>query len=864
MTAVTETAGEAAATSPVSRLPLPLRFAARELRGGLRGFAVFIVCIALGVGAIAAVGSISRALVDGISEQGQTILGGDVSVSLVHRELPEGELAGLESLGEVSKIATLRAMARRPDGETQTLVELKAVDDAYPLVGELEVSGADTASGALAATDDTHGLLAEAGFAARLGIEVGDAVEIGNGRFTLSGIIEQEPDRLSDGGIGWGPRAIVSHEGLEASGLVQPGSLLRYTYRVLLDGVASDARVAQVAEGLESEFPDAGWRVRTRDNASPRLKESIDRFSMYLVLVGLTALIVGGVGVANAVTAYVERRREGIATLKSLGASRRVVFLTYLSAILILAAGAILIGLAFGAAAPPIAGLFLRDALPVTNYGPFPGELAKAALYGLLTALAFALWPLGIAREIPARALFQGRAQDQGAWPARWLTVLLAAVVLALCGLAILFAADRFLAAIIVGSAAAIFVALRLVAWGIMAGARALPRSGPLAWRMALTAIHRPGAVTPSAVLSLGLGLTLLVAVAQTDGNLTRQLTVSLPDRAPSFFFLDIPRNAAEDLRQTIEEVAPDATVEEVPMLRGRIVSLEGVPVSEIEPHPDAAWVLRGDRGLTYAETPPGNGEIVAGSWWPENYQGEPLVSFAAELAEQLGLEVGDRVEVNVLGRTIEARIANLRKVEWESLSINFVMVFSPNTFAGAPHMVLATASLSDAEERGGAEARLMREVTRDFPTVTMVRVREALNSINDIVRQLAWAIRGASGFTLLAGIVVLGGALAASHRHRIHDAVILKTLGATRGRLLWTYVLEFGLLGLVTAAFATIAGTIAAWAVVTFVMQLDFVVFPWVALAAATGALAVTIGLGLVGTWRVLGQRPGPWLRNE
>ncbi len=726
------------------------------------------------------------------------------------------------------------------------------------------MDGAADAAAALAPRGDRYGIVAERGLAARLGIGIGDTLEIGRQGFVLTALLDREPDRLSDGGIGWGPRAIVSHAALQKTGLIQPGSLVRYTYRVALPGRPSDSRVAEIAKRLEDQAPEAGWRVETRQNAAPRLKESIGQFTMYLVLVGLTALIVGGVGVANAVTAYVDRRREGIATLKSLGASRRVVFLTYLSAILGLAAGAILIGLAIGAAAPPLAGLFMPASLPIDSYGPFPAELAKAALYGLLTALAFALWPLGLAREVPARALFQGRGQDGGIWPARWLMALLAAVVLSLCGLAILFAADRFLAAILVGAAAVIFVVLRAVASGIMRLARAMPRRGPLAWRMALAAIHRPGAVTPSAVLSLGLGLTLLVAVAQTDGNLTRQLTVALPDKAPSFFFLDIARDQADAFRKAVETTAPGTQVEEVPMLRGRIVALKGTPVSEIEPPADAAWVLRGDRGLTYSETLPENAKLAEGTWWPKDYSGKPLVSFAAELGKELGLKVGDTISVNVLGRTIEAEIANLRTVDWESLSINFVMVFSPNSFAGAPHMVLATATVPDAAERDGSEAEMMRRVTTDFPTVTMVRVKEALNSINDVVRKLAWAIRGASGFTLLAGIVVLGGALAASHRHRIHDAVILKTLGATRGRLLSAYVLEFALLGLVTAAFAVLAGTLASWAVVSFVMKLDFVAFPWVALAAAAGALLVTIGLGLAGTWRVLGQRPGPWLRNE
>ncbi len=438
----------------------------------------------------------------------------------------------------------------------------------------------------------------------------------------------------------------------------------------------------------------------------------------------------------------------------------------------------------------------------------------------------------------------------------------LAVVLCTLAALAILLAFDRRLALYFVSGTIAAFIVLRLVALLIMWLARRAPRSRWVALRLAVAAIHRPGAVTPSVVLSLGLGLTLLVSIALIDGNLTRQLTMSLPDRAPSFFFLDIPRDDGERFRATVAEVAPDGMIEDVPMLRGRLVSLDGVPVSQIEPPADAAWVLRGDRGITYSDTLPANSTLISGDWWPSGYDGPPLVSFDAELAGLLGLEIGDSLDVNVLGRPITAEIANLRTVDWQSLSINFVLVFSPNTFAGAPHMILSTLTMpDDAGEE--AELAVMRAVTAAFPTVTSVRVKEALDSVNDIVRRLAWAIRAASGFTLVAGILVLAGALAASHRHRIHDAVVLKTLGAARARLVSAYVLEFALIGGATAVFAMIAGTVAAAIVVTQVMEMEFAFLPWIAFGAVALALVVTVGLGLAGTWRVLGRKPAAYLRD-
>ncbi len=846
-------------------LPTPLRFALRELRGGLKGFYVFIACIALGVAAIAAVGSVSRALQDGISEQGQTILGGDLAVSLIHREADREELELLESLGDVSRVATLRAMARRITGTSaQALVELKAVDDAYPLVGELTVAGGGNPSALLARDGETFGLLAEPAFAVRIGAEIGDEIQLGGGRFVLTGLIEREPDRLSSGGVGWGPRVMISVDALTEAGLSQPGSLVRWRYRIALPPPASDAQLQAATAEINARADQSGWRVRPRDDAAPGLAEQISRFSMFLTMVGLTALLVGGVGVANAVNAYLDSRRETIATLKSLGAPGGLVFRTYLIEMMLLTAVAMAIGLAIGAAMPWLVGSTLSSFVPVADAVPglYPGTLVQAAAYGALTALAFALWPLGRARDIPPTALYRDHVATAKAWPRRRYIAALGLIVALLIGLAVLLAFDTRLALYFVAGALGAFLILRIVAALVMALARRAPRIRSVALRLAIAAIHRPGAVTPSVILSLGLGLSLLATIALVDGNLTRQLTHNMPDRAPSFYFLDIPRADAQRFDAFVTERAPDGVLESVPMMRGRIVSLAGTSAADFDPPPDAAWVLRGDRGVTYADEAPDHSEVVEGEWWAPDYDGPPLVSLTADIAEAFGLEIGDEIEINVLGRPIRAEIANLRTVDWQSLSINFILIFSPNTFAGAPHMQLATITMPDGVGNE-SELALMRAVTEEFPTVTTVRVREALDSVSRLVERLTWAVRSASGFTLVAGVLVLAGALAASHRHRIHDAVVLKTLGAGRRRLVSAYALEFALLGLVTALFALAAGTLAAWIVVTQVMRLDFAFLPAVALIAVVAALTVTVGLGLAGTWRVLGRRPAQYLRE-
>lgn len=860
------TGARAGGASPgAPRFGTAFRFALREMRGGLKGFYVFIACIALGVGAIAGVGSLAGALGNGISAEGQAILGGDAAFTLIHREATAEERGALAEEGTVSEVATLRAMARDPDTLDQTLVEVKAVDDAYPLYGSLDLASGDALHDTIGPrTDGAWPVVVDPSLLATQDLSIGDTFALGEITARVADTIEREPDKLSSG-VGFGPRVMLTTEALRASGLVQPGSLVEWSYRVRGDdGTMDQAAIRRMVERVETAFPRAGWEIRTRQDAAPGLRNSIDRFAQFLTLVGLTALLVGGVGVANAVRSYLARKRATIASLRSLGARGAFVFRVYLFQITLLALVGIAIGLAFGAAIPPVAGFFLAGLLPVEQlFALFPGELALAALYGLLTALTFALWPLGSAHDVKPTALFRdGEGAAGRRLPRRGYLAATALAGAVLVALAVGLAYDPRIAGIYVAATLAAFVLLRAVGAGVMALARRAPRFPSAVVRLAVDNIHRRGALTPTVVLSLGLSLTLLVTLALIDGNLRNTLMSQLPDRAPSFFFVDI-QNAERDRFVTfLEEKAPDARVEVQPMLRGRIAAIDGVPAAEYEAAPEAEWVLRGDRGITYSAEPPENAVVTAGEWWEGDGGAVPQVSFADELARELGLSVGDTITVNVLGREIDTRLANFRTVEWESLSINFVMVFSPNAFRGAPHANLATLTWPDGAD-ADKEIALLKEISATFPTITAVRVKEALEAVNSVVSDLVLAIRAAAGVTLVASILVLAGTLAASHRSRIYDAVILKTLGATRGRIVAAFALEYTLLGLATALFGLLAGSLAAWFVLESLMDVDFALLPGAVLGAVAGALVVTVGLGLVGTWRALGEKPAPVLRN-
>ena len=841
-----------------------LRFALRDLRGGLDGLRIFLACIAIGVAAIVAVNSLARSLEDGLARDGRTLLGGDAAFSLIHRELSPDERGFLARHGELSDVANTRAMARNPAGDA-TLVDLKAVGPDWPRLGALELDPVVPVAQALEKRDGRYGAIVDDALLDRLGLKVGQSFALGNLDFDIRARVVAEPDRLGTG-IGFGARVLVSLDALGESGLVQPGALIRWTTRVLMGAQAAPASAAEVADFVakaKAKFPEAGWEVRSRGAVSPDLSRTLDRFGEFLALVGLISLVVGGVGVANAAQGFIERKRASLAILKALGASGAEAVALALVEFLAVALIGIAIGLVVGAAAPFLVAAIAAAALPYPlEPSVYPRELGLGALYGLLTALAFSIAPLGRAHDLPVSALFRDLVAEDRDRP-RWRYVGFALVAAAaLGGLAILASPQKSVAITVVVATAIALFALRYVAIAAMALARRAPRPPQVEARLALANLYRPGSPTPSVVISLGLGLAVIVALALVDVNMRGQLHPLAGGGTPNFYFLDVRNAEAEPFRKFLEGVAPGAKIVEAPMMRGRIVRIGDVAAADFRAKESAQWALEGDRGVTFASSPPPGSTIVAGDWWGADYQGPPLVSLEAEIADGLGLKVGDSLTVNVLGRNVTAKIANLRKVNWRSFAINFVLVFSPSTFKGAPYSLLVSAVLDD---KAGAkdELALMKAATQNFPTISTIRVREALDAIETLVGKLNTAIRWAASVALATSTLTLAGALATNRRARIADAVILKVLGATRGRLMAIFLLEYLTLGAATAVFGVGAGALAAYVIVARVMGFDFA-FDWPqALGSAIGGLVLTVGLGMASVWRILGLKPGEALRS-
>ena len=859
------TSDTAADIAAPRRLPLVLAIALRELRAGGNGFAVFVACIALGVAVITGVSGLGDAIRTSFERQGAALLGGDVTLARPHARATDAERVWLDTQGLLSEQANVRAMARRPDGAEQVLVEIKGVDERYPLVGQVQLSDGKSLADVVFKSD---AVALDPILLDRLNLKVGDRIQLGRSEHIIAATILAEPDKIADR-MTIGPRILIASKNLGPTGFIDPGSLVTWRYALNLKAAAAAAKGDRSVRALQAfrddanaALPESGFTIRDRRDPSPQVTKTLDRLRQFLTLLGLTALLVGGVGVANAVETYIDRRRAVIATMKSLGATARVIFNIHLAQVMLFAVLGTAIGLAVGAMVPSLISSVYADVLPIrTDLTINFGSLALASAYGLLVALVFTLWPLGRAEMIRPAVLFRDEVSQDGGWPPRRIIFATGLAIFALFGLAVVGAEAKMLAVyycLAVVGALAIFAGLgTALGWA----ARALPRPRRPELALALGDIGAPGGLTRSVVLSLGTGLSLLVAVALVDRSIVAELQDRVPVSSPNYFVLDISKSELPAFTDLVLKAAPGTEIHTAPMLRGRVIKIGDTPAEKAKSKPETSWVLNGDRGLTYADTVPEGSTVTEGQWWPADYAGPPLVSVEGEIARGLGLKIGDKVTVNVLGRNVEASIANLRDVKWESLALNFVFVFSSNTLQGAPHKVLATLTLPKAASLA-LEAGVARDIGKAFPATTAIRVKDAINQFSAVFLRIMTAIRVAGSITLAAGALVLAGALATAQRRRIKQAVILKTLGATRRRVLTTHYIEYGILAVCTALIATLVGGVCAWIVVAKVMKFEFTFGPMAVVQALGVALALVGLFGGLGTWRVLAARPVPYLR--
>ncbi len=748
----------------------------------------------------------------------------------------------------------MQAMAAT--GEAAAPVELKAVDDNWPLYGTATLVGGKT----IGAPPQGQAWVAQ-GAADRLAVKPGDAISVGTARLTVGGILDTEPDRLGEG-FQLGPTVIVRADVPAAAGLTAPGAMYRSKTNIAFAG----NRDPQAAEdALKAKFPAAGFEIRTRDRGAPGADRFVGRMGEFLTLVGLAALVIAGIGIGGGVSSYLDARRQGIATLKVLGATSSDISKIYALEIGAAALVGSIAGIAAGVAITPLLAKALEGLLPVGSGIAFaPGALLSALAYGLLVALVFAAPPLVRARHFPAMALMRERVSPLAADRAALVPVL--AGLAAIVALALGTARQPMLTAGFLGGAAGALALLALLGWAIRRGAARLPRPRDPLWRAALANLHRPGAATGTLVTALGFGLAAFVLLAAVQTSIDGTVARRVPAEAPDYFVLDLPKTQAAEFRSVVEREAPGSDVRTVPALRGAILAYgpkdRMIRVATLgDDLPEGAWALRGERGLTYADAvPPGN-TVTAGEWWPKDYSGEPQVSIDEDLADAIGLEVGDYLTIGVLGVERTARIASLRRIDWQSMGFNYVLVFSPNTLEDAPHNLAATIELP-AQDGNAPKSALLRSLVGAFPSSSVIETGPVLRQARDLLSQVGLATLAAASVAVLAGLAVLLGAIAAARAQRTYDTVVLRVLGASRRQVLLLALVEYGALALLLAGVALAMGLGAAWYVVTRLFEFEWLP-AWGSVFGVLGAgLALVIGFALVGVLPLLRARPAQALR--
>jgi len=836
---------------------LAFRLAYRELRTGPKGFGVFLGCLFLGVFAITAIGAFSEAARSGLLADAGALLGGDLEIRRVHRPLSATEFDFIKRYGSLSTVQEMRTMVSPLEGDgLPLLVELKAVDEGYPLYGDFKIKPSQSLKTALANDRGVFGAVVEENLLQRLNLTIGSSIRLGETTIEIRGRILREPDR-SIRPFTLGPRLLVSSDALAGTGLLQPGSLITYGYRLKLP---DNQQVEKVQNAIGDAFPDAGWRLRTWKQAAPRVRFFLDRMQTNLTLIGLCALLVGGLGVSGAVRGYLNGKIIHIATFKCLGSSVRLVFFSYLLQILFLGAVGAGLGLVCGSAVPFAAKELLGENLPLPlNPDIFPGVVATAALFGLLIALAFSLTSLGKARLTPPSVLFRGYAIGLPVKLDFPIKLIIAVVGIGLVVLALATSSDLRMARWFIMGAAGCFLLFRLMSSLVISAARRAPRSRFPSIRFGLANLHRRGSPAASTLFSLGIGLTALVIIALVQSNLESLVGETVPEEAPAFFFLDIQPQQTEEFETTVKQRGPSSEINRYPTLRGRITAIAGTPVDQAKIDPKVRWAVRGDRFLSYtSELPPGT-EISAGQWWPKDYQGPAKISLTADIATGFGIGVGDTLTINVLGQEIEAEIASLREVDWSTLKLNFAILFAPGTLENAPQTHIATVHLRQEDEQAVYSA-----VTRRFGNISVISTREILENVARTLDRIGGAFGGMAAVALLCGFLVLAGAVSADQHRRIHDAVIFKICGATRWDVLKAFCAEFLLLGLSAGLVSSLVGSLAAFGIIRGLMNTTFSFDLGIVLTTIASGVALTVLLGLLGTWKALGQKPSVHLRRE
>jgi putative ABC transport system permease protein len=922
----------------------------RETRAAWRHFLYFFVCIALGVGALVGIGLFAAKVERTVIREARALMAGDVDVRLTHALSQDGEtvLKSLASRGiasmHVSELVAMAAAVRPGQPQPTQIVELKAVEEGYPFYGtftldsdqplmQLLLPPADVCRtvhppsaqpdppptptkkikkgrrSGRPATPVTEqpclGAVVQEAFLIRMGLSIGDRVKIGNARFLLTGVIRKEPDRMASA-FSLGPRVMISRQGLAATGLIKPGSRVRERYLLRVPpAVPTDPLLQELRGRLARESP----RVISYRDAQPQIKRFLNQLARYLGLIGLTALFVGGIGVASTVQAFLREKLNTIAILKTLGADSRTVIHTYLLQSLSLGLVGSLAGVLLGIGLQGLLPLLLSTLLPLDASDLGTGlsglsvlPILKGIVLGTLTTLLFTLWPLLGIRDVRPALIFRrdvadehvGQAGGTRVMPLRFIRRRLMdwkqqaadadrlrlatafTVASGLAGLAVWQAGSWKIGLLFIGALIVAVTVLYLTARLLLRLLRWIPSPRSLAVRHALGNLYRPGSQAAGIMLSVGIGVMVIVAISLLERSLVDELGDNRPIDAPTFFFIDIQSDQKDALLRLIQKQVPDSRPEVTPLIRARLHAINGqaVALEETRELPSEGresrdqrdsesrrhWYFTREYVLTFLDQLPKDNQIIKGHWWkPDRDRRRPLVSLEEDAARTMGLDLGSTIEVEIQGATVAAEVSSIRRVEWGNFSTNFYMIFSPGSLDGAPFTHVATVHVPP-----GGEIPLQQVVVAAFPNVTAINIGEVLDSFARILERLSLAIRAIALFCILTGGIVMAAALAATRYRRLYESVVLKALGATRELIAGSFATEYALLGTVAGLIGVILASLLAWVVLYFILDLSWGLHPGVLAVSVLLTVLMTLTVGFLSTFRILGQRPLTVLRHE
>lgn len=837
-----------------------LRIGLRDLRGARRHLAVFFWCLMIGIAAMTAVGLTLHAASEGIRRDATTLAGGDLIVRTLYKPLGEEARTYIKEQGALSSHVALRTMASNPKG--RQLVELKAVDNAYPLIGSVGLEPSIPLSEALRTDGTIYGGVAEPLLFDQLGIKPGDTISIGQLTVALRAKLLREPDRLS-GTYNLGPRMMISEEALTASGLLQYGSLASYRVTVKLNK-NTDANT--IKSTIIEKYDDGSYEVTFAEDAAPGVSRAIDRLGLFLSFAALLSCLIGGIGIANAVRAYFAARAISIARLKCMGATNRQIMSIYLFQVLLMS----VIGIGAGLIAGTVGHYLLLSQFgslfpvpPVPGFDPVVALIT--ASFGIVLSLAASLpWLFHARRTSPATLLRNAFSRELKLKFSKTEYAFFVLLAIMLVVLTIAYTKNIEFSFFFLGCTLLSFACFLAAAYFIRKIATLLASHkhraffSPL-WRLSIANLGRKGGITAIFLSSFGLGVTMLVALALVASNFQLQLTYQRPEQAPSFFLLDVPPESSATLRDQLLALKGVDDVEMMPMLRGRITELNGKPPVIQKINPGVRWVLSNDRGISFSAKPPANAVITEGAWWPEDYKGKPLVSFGDDLAKRLGLKIGDTITINVAGTNVTATISNLRNIDWSTLQMNFSVVLSPGAIQGLPVSELAT-----VRAKAENEADVLRFLAASYPQVTAVYLKETLAEAARLFESVTWVILGVAALSIIMGILVILSALRAVLERRVHESVILAVIGQPKTAIKSMLRREMTLLTFVTVGFSLLCGIVIASQIVDRMFLPQFFI-PWeILVVAAVMAFGFALFIVYLFAREFMAIRPLALLRNE